>query len=83
MPAVSWPHEASYSSIASWHCIRLREAHPEKAGFRKMVAVLTSTNFEAGAHRFALEADVLPAGVYLARLVMDGRMSMSRITRIR
>ena len=49
----------------------------------RRVAVLVSTNLEAGVHRFAFEADDLPAGVYLARLVVDGRRSTRRITRMR
>ena len=49
----------------------------------RRVAMLTSANFEAGVHRFSLEATDLPAGVYVARLVLDGRMSTRRITRMR
>lgn len=47
----------------------------------RRVAVLASANLEAGVHRFAFEADDLPAGIYVARLVVDGRMSTRRITR--
>ncbi len=49
----------------------------------RRVAVLASTSLEAGVHRFAFEADDLPAGVYVARLVVDGRRSTRRITRMR
>ena len=49
----------------------------------RRVAVLTSGNVEAGVHRFVFEADDLPAGVYVARLLVDGRMSTRRITRMR
>ena len=49
----------------------------------RRVAVLASTSLEAGVHRFAFEADDLPAGVYVARLVVDGRRSTRRNTRMR
>ena len=49
----------------------------------RRVAVLASTSLEAGVHLFAFEADDLPAGVYVARLVVDERMSTRRITRMR
>jgi len=49
----------------------------------RRVAVLASASFEAGAHRFAFDADDMPSGVYVARLIVDGRMSTRRITRMR
>ncbi len=61
-------------------------AHVELAVFDALgrrVALLASGPLEAGSHRFALEGNDRTAGVYLARLVVDGRMSTSRITRMR
>ena len=49
----------------------------------RRVAMIASANLEAGVHRFALDANDLPAGVYVARLILDGRMSTRRITRMR
>lgn len=44
------------------------------------VADITAADFEPGNHSFAFGANRLPAGVYLARLVVDGRISSTRIT---
>lgn len=49
----------------------------------RRVAVAVAGSLDAGIHRFSLDATDLPAGIYVARIIADGRMSTTRITRMR
>ena len=46
----------------------------------RRIADISAAEFEAGDHSFAFGASRLPAAVYLARLLVDGRISSTSIT---
>lgn len=81
--ALVYPNPATVSTSIS---LNLSTEAPTELGLYDLlgrhISTIVSSDLERGLHTFSIDVSALPAGVYVVRAVIDGRISTTRFTQL-